>query len=77
MAPPARKTLLCSSPFSSATTPLATTIPSAVITFPDMNVCPQAFDSTNNDIQANTKKISVPEILFFDLFLIILSSYPL
>jgi hypothetical protein len=39
MAPPVKKALLCNFPFSRATAPLDTTIPSEVITLPDTNVC--------------------------------------
>jgi hypothetical protein len=46
---------LCNSPRSSATTPLATTIPSEVITVPEMNVWARAGDSAGRIRTEHTK----------------------
>jgi hypothetical protein len=48
MAPPVKKALLCNSPFSRATAPLETTIPSEVITLPDTKVW--AHDGETNKV---------------------------
>ena len=48
MAPPVRKALLCNSPFSKATAPLDTTIPSEVNTVPDTVVW--AHDGQTNNV---------------------------
>jgi hypothetical protein len=62
MAPPVKKALLCSSPFSRATAPLETTIPSEVITLPDTNVW--AHDWVTNNVHEIIKLARVNVIHF-------------
>jgi hypothetical protein len=75
MAPPVKKALLCNSPFSRATAPLETTIPSEVITLPDTNVWAHAGETVKvhktikparneviqfREINVDTEYMSVP-----------------